>query len=283
MSRPMWGRACRPHQKQRGRRSDPRAVNLRRMIPLLVLLLACGPAVRRIPPPSLPPAPRAAQPAGARSAWLVAAILREQGDLEGAAVALKRAVELDPDDPWLTLESARIDLARGRLAQADVSLAGLLGGPAGDEASVLRAAIAGLRGDAVQTEVLLTEAMTRDPDRWELWQNRLALLIEQGRDVEARNLVSAWSQRPLRGAQALSARGIARLQTGDPAGAVNDLGAAVALGASDEQTLYGLVRAARSSGHEAVALSWLARDPDATPQVDAARQTLSARPGTEKD
>lgn len=252
------------------------------MTPLLLLLLACGPAVRRIPTPVLPPEPHAAQPAGARAAWLVAALLRERGELDGAAQALERARALSPDDPWLKLESARLDLARGRLDQADLTLAGLLNGPAGDEAAALRAAVAGLRGDPVRAEVLLTEAMTRDPDRWELWRDRVALLLGQGRDVEARNLVSAWADRPLRGAPALASRGIARLQTGDPSGAVNDLGVAVALGASDEQTLSSLVLAARASGGEAIALSWLARDQGAPPQVEAARLALGGAPEPRK-
>lgn len=223
----------------------------------LALLLACSPAVRRIPPPSLPAAPRSEVPEASRAAYLHAAVIREQGDLRLAQLALTRARALDPRSPWLGLEAARLALAGGDAAAADALLVRLLGTEAEVEALALRAAVARAQGDLVRAELVITEAMTRSPERWELWAERLALLGAAGREAEARALVAAWARRPLVGGAGLAARGRARLAAGDAAGAVDDLGAALALG--EPALAEALVEAARASGRLGAALGWLGR------------------------
>lgn len=225
---------------------------------LPLLLLACAPSLR-IPPPVVPPPLRSEVPEAARAAYLHAAVLREQGELEQAQIALARARTLDPDSPWLTLEAARLQLARGDLEAADRALASLIPGPAETDALALRAVVARLRGDVVRSEVLVTEAMTRDPSREALWMDRMALLLgSAGREAEARSLALAWAKGPARSVDALLARAQSRMMAGDAAGALDDLGAALALG--DRERAPGLlVEAARASGRLGSALGWLAR------------------------
>ncbi len=245
---------------------------------LILLLLACTPALR-IPPPVVAPAPRSEVPEAARVAYLHAAVIREQGDPERALLALSRARALDPDDPWLALEAARLQLAQGRLAEADLTLRSLIPGPAEVDALALRGVAARLRGEPVAAEVLLTEAMTRAPEREELWRERMGLLLAVGgRDAEVQALARSWADGPARSAVALQERGRARLLAGDAVGAVDDLGAAVVLG---ERTFSPtlLTVAARESGRLGSALGWLERVELDEPDLLKARLRLARLAG----
>lgn len=243
---------------------------------LPVLLLACTPAVRRIPTPELPPAPRSEVPELARAAWLEAAVLRELGEPELAARALQAARTLDPGSPWLRLEAVRLAIATGELDRARTLLEGPGLEPA--VAGELRAALLMRQGDLAGAEAALREVLSRAPERWSAWSELVGLLRAQGRDEEARAALATWVARPLVGADTLAARGLARLQVGDAAGAVDDLGAAVALDAEAAATLGALQEAATTASRYGSALGWMARA-EASEPVLGARAALAATAG----
>ncbi|GAC1036462.1 cellulose biosynthesis protein BcsC [Pseudomonas sp. No.117] len=85
-----------------------------------------------------------------------AGILRARGDLAGARAALQDALRETPDDPWITLELARLDAAQGQARQGQNRLDDLLQRhPAQADALFVGALYASEQGDDRQAQALL--------------------------------------------------------------------------------------------------------------------------------
>ena len=99
---------------------------MRFVLPLAVLLASCA-APERGPEPQPAPAPEAppAAPAPHKENVAIAGLMESarsasaSGDLAGAAASLERALRIEPKNPRLWHELARVRLKQGQFAQAE--------------------------------------------------------------------------------------------------------------------------------------------------------------------
>ena len=229
-------------------------------------LLGCAPASRRISAPTLAAPATSELPAPARTAWLDAAIREAGGDLSGAYTSLSRARAFDPDSPWLRLEQAELAIRVEDLGVAEGLLAEVeRAHPEIPRLWVLKGRVQLQRQDVEGANASALRALELAPADEGAWRLRLEVAAAQGALDAA---IAAWRAVPLQGPAALGARGLG-LAPHDPARALDDLGAAFALGSADDAVVIGLVDAGLRAGRLRSAMAWLARRPDAEGQAVA--------------
>lgn len=85
-----------------------------------------------------------------------ASLLRARGDLAGARAALQEALRESPDDPWITLDLARLDVAQGQAKQGQNRLDSLLQRhPTQADILFVGALFASEQGDTARAQALL--------------------------------------------------------------------------------------------------------------------------------
>ena len=229
---------------------------------ILVAALACAPASRHISTPALAPPPFSELPAPARTAWLDAAIREQEGDYAGAVSSLARARAFDPDSPWLRLKQAEIAVTVQDLASADILLAEVEAAhPEIPQLWVLKGRVQLQRQDVEGAAASGSRALALAPQDEGAWRLRLAAASAAGQSA-LEGAISAWRAVPLDNPAELGARGLG-LASYDPGLALDDLGAAFALGSADDAVILGLAEAGVRSHRLRSALDWLARRPDA--------------------
>ncbi|KTT00007.1 hypothetical protein NS376_15410 [Pseudomonas oryzihabitans] len=106
-----------------------------------------------------------------------ARLLRARGDLAGARTALQEALRESPDDPWITLDLARLDVARGQAKQGQNQLDSLLQRhPTQADVLFVGALFASEQGDTSRAQALLARIPTdRQSPEIQALARRLAL------------------------------------------------------------------------------------------------------------
>ncbi|MEO8196421.1 MAG: tetratricopeptide repeat protein [Thermoanaerobaculia bacterium] len=121
------------------------------------------------------------------TAWAEAGRLRaEAGDLDAAADAFERAVELDPRAQLPRLRQALLALRRGEVATATAGLADLVERNPGYLPAWRNLVVAQARsGDVAAAQATLSDALVRFPEDPLLWTQRGILLRQAGRRDDA--------------------------------------------------------------------------------------------------
>ncbi|MDR6233284.1 cellulose biosynthesis protein BcsC [Pseudomonas oryzihabitans] len=106
-----------------------------------------------------------------------ATVLRARGDLAGARAALQEALHESPDDPWITLDLARLDVAQGQAKQGQNQLDSLLQRhPTQADVLFVGALFASEQGDTSRAQALLARIPTdRQSPEIQALARRLAL------------------------------------------------------------------------------------------------------------
>lgn len=216
---------------------------------LLVLAPSCGSVLHTIaPPPIVATGPEdRVVPARARYHYLRGRIAMGETDWELAESELRTALLHDARSPWIWLALAEVsegegdaDEARERVrealrlgpdlpeAWARMGQADLRAGDLGAGLTALRAAVDRGAGDGT-------------------WALLCQTAVHHG-DADAEGLLGRWAARPLGDPELIRLRGRLRLQTGDLAGAVDDLGEALPRFPADARLLDEYLIAVTGSG-----------------------------------
>lgn len=224
---------------------------------LILLALGCGsPAAMVHRPANATAAVSQGVPARARYQYVLARMHLEAGAFAEARAALDVAALHDPNSAWIELARADVAVAEGDLGAEQRSLRAARAILPRDPEVAGRLGLALVRsGDAAEAEEPLRAALAEGAGD-EIWAALASLLVR--RDApDARAIVSAWSARPLDDPGLRRERARLRLITGDPAGAVDDGGAALIAMPQDARLIEEFVTAVRLSARYRFGLSRL--------------------------
>ena len=205
---------------------------------LLTSAVGCT-SVHNIPAPD--PRPSTGAPAQALAHYTRGMIQVSSGDLDGARITLEKARVFDPDSARILMALARVEMTAGDIGKARRLYEAAASTSVGEPSAWLASGRIELAfGDPATGRAALVRAeQLGDP-----WEARAALIADAIRNSQPPEGLQEWSERAVDEAVELRRRADLRFMAGDPAGALGDYAAVLALRSSDLSLVSPIVAAA---------------------------------------